>query len=626
VLILRFLLRIYNLYFSKDKNLAQRVRQMTGFVPARLSIFKLAFSHKSNQGTRDFAQTNNERLEYLGDAVLGTIVAEYLFKKYPNGDEGFLTKMRSKIVKRKSLNYIGDQMGLDVLLTEYNRTRLSSSMLGNAVEALVGAVYLEKGYRGTERFVIQRMLKLYVDMHELETVDDNYKSQLLEYCQKNGMQVTYKLLNKFKQDRRDRFKVAVMVNGEQLSLADDFNKKSAEQLASLRALQKLGLIDKATPQEDGRKSPAKKTKKESDKPTKARSERKPKPAAKSPTAKKASVKSNERSAAVPVSKIQAEKPKRAPRKQPKSAVAKTPRPTSNQSKTSPSGATLPARKQRRNNSRLGRVIWNGIQAGGTSIELVDELWYFEKESRVTPATKPKDEKKQASGKTQGSKRSSGASAKTKTVENTLQATGVDVPSKSLISSASKKVKPSSAPKTRNSRVRRPIPLRLLTPIVKDASAVMAIDFNELFGLPKASTSASRSRPKKTDRKPEQKSPVKKRVASKKQDKGVQQSIREESWEDTPLGLSSAKAALKKPASVRKLRPNGEKKPGATPKSKVASEKIAAWEDTLLEIDSDGEAVTTKFPKMYKTSNGKESTGRRRPQRRRPAPTKKKTED
>ena len=245
MLLLRFLLRVYNLYFSPDRMLARRVRQMTGFVPARLSIFKLAFSHKSSQRSAggDSTQTNNERLEYLGDAVLGTVVAEYLFKKYPDTDEGFLTKMRSKIVKRKSLNHIGDQMGLDVLLAEFNRTRLSASMLGNAVEALVGAVYLEKGYHPTKRFIIQRMLKNYVDIHELETVDDNYKSQLLEYCQKNGKSVGYQLVRKFKQDRRDRFKVAVLVGGKQVAVADDFNKKAAEQLASLRALEKMGVLD-----------------------------------------------------------------------------------------------------------------------------------------------------------------------------------------------------------------------------------------------------------------------------------------------------------------------------------------------------------------------------------------------
>jgi ribonuclease-3 len=235
--------RIYNYYFSKDKEFARRIRQLIGFTPANLSIFLLAFSHKSTASDKSYAIQNNERLEYLGDAVLGTIVAEYLFKKYPNGNEGFLTKMRSKIVKRKSLNSIGDKMGLDMILSEYNPTRLSRSMLGNAVEALVGAVYLEKGYKGTKRFVVNKVLRNYVNVHELEQIDDNYKSQLLEWCQKNGQSVSYKLLARYKFEKRDRFKVAVMVNGKKVATADDFNKKSAEQTASEKAMHTMGILD-----------------------------------------------------------------------------------------------------------------------------------------------------------------------------------------------------------------------------------------------------------------------------------------------------------------------------------------------------------------------------------------------
>lgn len=241
--IIRPIRRFYNYFLSEDKEFARRLRQLIGFTPSNLSIFKLAFSHKSTSSEKAYAIQNNERLEYLGDAVLGTIVAEYLFKKYPNGNEGFLTKMRSKIVKRKSLNKIGDKMGLDMLLSEYNPTRLSRSMLGNAVEALVGAVYLEKGYVGTKRFVINRILRNYVNVHELESYDDNYKSQLLEWCQKNGQSVSYKLLARYKFEKRDRFKVAVMVNGKKVATADDFNKKSAEQSASEKAMASLGILD-----------------------------------------------------------------------------------------------------------------------------------------------------------------------------------------------------------------------------------------------------------------------------------------------------------------------------------------------------------------------------------------------
>jgi ribonuclease-3 len=251
---LGYLRKLYNYNFSKDKELARRLRGILGFVPSDLALYKLAFFHKSTNANAEKinggASQNNERLEYLGDAVLGTIVAEYLFNKYPNSDEGFLTKMRSKIVKRNSLNKIGDKMGLDTLLLEYNNTRLSRSMLGNAVEALVGAIYLECGYQATKRYVIKKLLRKYLDIHELETYDDNYKSQLLEWSQKNGKQVAYKVIAKYKFEKRDRFKVAVLLDGNKLAVADDFNKKSAEQMASEKALVALGIRTEEEEEED----------------------------------------------------------------------------------------------------------------------------------------------------------------------------------------------------------------------------------------------------------------------------------------------------------------------------------------------------------------------------------------
>lgn len=222
--------------------MARKLRNLLGFTPVHLQLFKLAFYHKSTFSTKDYAISNNERLEFLGDAVLSTIVGEYLFKKYPNSDEGFLTKMRSKIVKRNSLDTIADKMGLDMYLSSFNQTRLSKSMLGNSLEALVGAIYIELGYDQTRKYVISRILRRYLNIHELEQFDDNYKSQLLEWCQKNGRQIDYKVLTKYKSDKRDKFKVAVYVDGKKVGTADDFNKKSAEQLASERAMIALGII------------------------------------------------------------------------------------------------------------------------------------------------------------------------------------------------------------------------------------------------------------------------------------------------------------------------------------------------------------------------------------------------
>jgi ribonuclease III len=230
--------RFYNLYFSEDKDLTLRLKPILGFTPARLSLFKTAFYHKSMTNETPGKPTN-ERLEYLGDAILSTIVAEYLFKKYPNKDEGFLTKMRSKIVKRQTLNEIADNMGLDVILSEYSMGKMSSAMLGNALEALVGAIYIEFGYEKTKNYVIRNILMKYLDIIDLETKDDNHKSQLLEWCQKQGKEIHFTTLAKFKLDKRDCFKVAVLIDGQEISTAEDFNKKAAEQTAANKAIEIL---------------------------------------------------------------------------------------------------------------------------------------------------------------------------------------------------------------------------------------------------------------------------------------------------------------------------------------------------------------------------------------------------
>ncbi len=207
-----------------------------------MPLFKRAFHHKSmNSNATNGYKTSNERLEYLGDSILSSIVAEYLFQKYPTKDEGFLTKMRSKIVKRKTLNEIGEKMGLDMVLSDYSNGKLSISMLGNALEAIIGAIYIEFGYTRTKKYVVKNILMKYLDIEHLEQVDDNHKSILLEWCQKYNKEVNFKLVSRFKQNKRDFFTVAVSLDGEDIATAQDFNKKSAEQTASRLAIKILDI-------------------------------------------------------------------------------------------------------------------------------------------------------------------------------------------------------------------------------------------------------------------------------------------------------------------------------------------------------------------------------------------------
>ncbi len=238
-----FIRRIFNKHFSsnQDKSFTKQLEEILGYTPSNLDVYALAFAHKStgNSNEKFYDVSNNERLEYLGDAILGSIVAEYLFNKYPNSDEGFLTKMRSKCVNRKMLNHVGREMGLEAFIDTSSSNKMSKSTLGNALEAFIGAIYLDIGYYGTQHFVVHKMLKDFIDVEQLETYDDNFKSQLLEWCQKNKRTISYEIVEKSKVDNRDFFKVVVKIDGVEAAQAEDFSKKSAEQKASKSAMARL---------------------------------------------------------------------------------------------------------------------------------------------------------------------------------------------------------------------------------------------------------------------------------------------------------------------------------------------------------------------------------------------------
>ena len=234
--------QIYHLLFTKDKAFLKEVANLTGYWPRNPSFYHTAFIHRSQTDDETKYPLNNERLEFLGDSVLDMYVAEYLFMKYPTQDEGFLTQMRSKIVNRKRLNEMGARMGLDIFLRKHGVQRLSGSILGNALEAFIGAVYLDLGQVRARRFVFE-LLRKYLDIHELELVNNNYKSQLLEYCQKNQKRLHYRLLSHQRNnENRERFRVAVEIDDMQVAIGEDYNKKGAEQLASRNALLSLGVL------------------------------------------------------------------------------------------------------------------------------------------------------------------------------------------------------------------------------------------------------------------------------------------------------------------------------------------------------------------------------------------------
>ena len=218
---------------------------MLGFVPGNLSLYRLAFRHKSvAQNVKKGVKNSNERLEFLGDAVLGSVVAEVLFKLYPYEDEGFLTELRSKIVNRGNLNQLARKLGFEQLIQYDNRMVNSTrqgSLLGDAFEALIGAIYLDKGYDFTKNFLINHIIKSHIDIHKLEQTETNFKSKLIEWCQRHGKDITFELIENQDGESNKLFTVQASVDGEIMGQGKEFNKKNAEKLAAEKACEALAI-------------------------------------------------------------------------------------------------------------------------------------------------------------------------------------------------------------------------------------------------------------------------------------------------------------------------------------------------------------------------------------------------
>lgn len=211
-----------------------------GFAPGRLNLYIVALSHRS---VKEHAEENNERLEYLGDAVLSGIVADYLFKRYPYKGEGFLTEMRSKMVNRQTLNDIAVKMGLKKI-TLYNKNDNSlkvSQIFGNTLEALVGAIYLDKGYEKTKEWVYKRIVTPHMFVDDLEILEINHKNRLYGWANKNGKVLEFETLEEKMENGRRLFRIGAVVDGKLISEGKAFNKKDASQIAAQAAVEILGI-------------------------------------------------------------------------------------------------------------------------------------------------------------------------------------------------------------------------------------------------------------------------------------------------------------------------------------------------------------------------------------------------
>jgi ribonuclease III len=235
---------LFKLLFSSDqqeKNLIRSLRNLLGFYPGNISVYQLAFSHRSiSRETDNGVPLSNERLEYLGDAVLGAVVADMLFKKFPYRDEGFLTEMRSRIVSRENLKNLAVKIGIDELLQKEATPGTYRSMYGDAFEALIGAIYLDKGYAKTQNFILERIIRIHVDLHEIEQTEKNFKSLILNWGQREKHSIVFETVEEEQKDRL--IKVRLLVDDKEVAVAVDFVKKKAEQIAAQSACETLGLL------------------------------------------------------------------------------------------------------------------------------------------------------------------------------------------------------------------------------------------------------------------------------------------------------------------------------------------------------------------------------------------------
>ncbi len=234
--------RRIKLFKSPKKEFYLFLKNLTGYYPEKLALYNVAFTHRSasrvdSQGT----VVNNERLEYLGDAILGAVIADFLYNRFPQEHEGFLTKMRSKLVNRAILTSLTYEMGLNVFIDSNTMGPTDKShIFGDVLEALIGAVYLDHGYPAAKYFITKRILSRHVDLHEMQTLDLNYKSTLIEWGQKNKRDVRFSTVEEHPDNGKPpRFLSSVIVDGVLAGKGPGGSKKESQQNAAKESLKKL---------------------------------------------------------------------------------------------------------------------------------------------------------------------------------------------------------------------------------------------------------------------------------------------------------------------------------------------------------------------------------------------------
>lgn len=234
---------------SSKQILKQKLKQMLGITPKNIEVYLQALRHATVAESVPFTdvKNSNERLEFLGDAILGSVIADFVFTKYPFEQEGFLTKIRSRMVSRENLNYIARKMGIDQILLVDKRIFSTpnglSQAYGNAMEAIIGAVYLDKGYERTRKFIIKTLVQKHMDLDKILNTEKNFKSRLIEWGQRNNKKVSWMEEEPLKSGRQLMRKTVVLVDGQKVGEGLDHVKKKSEQQAAERACLLLEIND-----------------------------------------------------------------------------------------------------------------------------------------------------------------------------------------------------------------------------------------------------------------------------------------------------------------------------------------------------------------------------------------------
>ena len=237
-----FRTRTNGTYILDKREFGSRLKKILGFRPRNLKLYEIAFIHRSATFRMpDGKKVNNERLEYLGDAVLDAILSDYLFEKFPDANEGFMTKIRSRIVNRDVLNELAISLGINkTIISNISSIHPTKNLYGDALEALIGALFLDKGFKKTKKLFIRNVLNKYLNLNDIVNTDTDYKSLVFEWVQKNKSTLLFTYNEEYDFNlRKSRFSARLLIDKEELGEGQGSSKKEAEQEAAGQAWKSL---------------------------------------------------------------------------------------------------------------------------------------------------------------------------------------------------------------------------------------------------------------------------------------------------------------------------------------------------------------------------------------------------